>query len=293
MRKHIFIPDTQVTPDSPTDHLEWIGEYIVDQQPDVIVQIGDFADMESLSSYDKGKKAFEGRRYTADIAASKAAMERLMKPINSHNNKLRGWKEKLYKPEMHLTLGNHENRISRAVEHQAELEGVISVADLDYEKYWRVHPFLQAVEVDGIQYAHYFYNQQSGRPFGGESIITRINKLNFTFSMGHQQVFMWGDKPLNNGGLLSGLVWGNCYLHDELYRGPQANSERRGIMVKHEVRNGRYDPMVISLDFLCRKYEGKHVWEFMKKKYPKIYEQSTWMQLQEAEWKRHGKRKAA
>jgi len=56
MRKHIMIPDCQVTPDTPTDHLRWIGEYIVEQKPDAIINIGDFADMESLSFFDKGKR---------------------------------------------------------------------------------------------------------------------------------------------------------------------------------------------------------------------------------------------
>jgi len=55
MRKHIMIPDCQVTPDTPTDHLRWIGEYIVEQKPDAIINIGDFADMESLSFFDKEK----------------------------------------------------------------------------------------------------------------------------------------------------------------------------------------------------------------------------------------------
>ena len=74
------------------------------------------------------------------------------------------------------------------------------------------------------------------------------------------------------------MVWGNCYLHDEDYRGHQANAERRGIMVKHEVVDGTYDPMVVSLDYLCRKYEGVPLTEFMRENYPEIYAQSTWMQ---------------
>jgi len=53
-----MIPDCQVTPDTPTDHLRWIGEYIVEQKPDVVVNIGDFADMESLSSYDRVKRSW-------------------------------------------------------------------------------------------------------------------------------------------------------------------------------------------------------------------------------------------
>lgn len=278
MRVHAVIPDCQVTPDAPTDHLEWIGKYLLEQRPDVIVNIGDFADMESLSTYDKGKRQFEGRRYVRDIDAARKAMQRLMAPIQEYNNRQASHKHGGYKPEMHLTLGNHEHRIQRAIDDDARLDGTLGLMDLQYEDYgWSVHPFLKPVCLDGVHYCHYFANPMSGKPYGGQSIDTRLKNIGFSFTQGHQQVFMYGERPLNNGQIVQGCVWGNCYLHDEDYRGYQANGERRGIMIKHEVRDGRYDPMVVSLDFLCRKYEGVHVWEFMREKYPDIYQESTWM----------------
>jgi hypothetical protein len=284
VRKHIVIPDCQVTPDSPTDHLEWIGKYIVEQQPDVVVCIGDFADMSSLSTYDKGKRQFEGRRYMADIVAAENAMARLMRPLSDHNYKMRAWKMAQYRPELHLTLGNHEYRIQRAIDSQPELEGILSLDSLGYEHFgWTVHPFLKPVEIDGVSYCHYFANPQTGRPYSGSSMDTRLKNIGFSFTMGHQQIFMVGERPLNNGRRIRGLVWGSCYLHDEDYRGFQANGERRGIAVKHEVHDGMYDLMEVSLDFLCRKYEGVHVWEFMRESYPHIYQDSTWMRYQGAQ----------
>lgn len=280
MKTHLFIPDTQVTPDTPTDHLTWIGKYIIDQKPDVIIQIGDFADMESLSSYDKGKRSFEGRRYIRDIDAARKAMAELLQPMEDYNAMRTKNKKSQYRPEMHLTLGNHENRITRAVESQAELDGTLGLFDLGYEDFgWAVHDFNEPVIIDGIAYAHFFANPHSGRPYTGQ-METRLKNIGFSFSQGHQQVYQVGERPLNNGQRIQGLVWGSCYLHDEDYRGPQSNSERRGIMMKHEVRNGMYDEMPVSLDYLCRKYEGCHVWEFMKEKYPEIYKNSMWMRYQ-------------
>lgn len=46
-RRHLVIPDVQAKDGVPLDHLEWIGRYIADKRPDVIVCIGDFADMPS------------------------------------------------------------------------------------------------------------------------------------------------------------------------------------------------------------------------------------------------------
>jgi len=283
MKKHILIPDCQVTPSSPTDHLSWVGRYIVEQKPDVVVQIGDFADMESLSSY-SSKLEVEGRRYSQDINAANVAMDRLMAPLHEYNQKMRDQKMAQYKPELHLTLGNHEYRIQRAINDKPELEGFMSLSDLKYANHgWTVHSFLKPVELHGISYCHYFVNQQTGRPYSGSSMDTRLKNVGFTFSMGHQQVFMSGERPLNNGKRIRGLVWGSCYLHDECYRGFQSNGERRGIAVKHEVRDGMYDLMEVSLDFLCRKYEGVHVWEFMRDNYPEVYANSTWMKSQGAQ----------
>lgn len=54
--KHLIIPDTQVKPNSPTEHLRWAGMYAAEKKPDVIVHIGDHFDMPSLSTWDVGKK---------------------------------------------------------------------------------------------------------------------------------------------------------------------------------------------------------------------------------------------
>ena len=80
--KILVIPDCQVKPGIPTEHLEWAGKAIVDYRPDVVVNIGDFADMPSLSTHDKiGSKYFEGKRYKDDIAFAKIGMKKLLKPL--------------------------------------------------------------------------------------------------------------------------------------------------------------------------------------------------------------------
>jgi hypothetical protein len=119
--KHLIIPDTQVKPNTPIDHLNWAGQYAVKMRPDVIVMIGDHWDMESLSSYDKGKKSFEGRRYTKDIEAGIVGMEAFLKPIRDEQARLRRNKEKQWNPRLVFTLGNHENRITRAIENDPML----------------------------------------------------------------------------------------------------------------------------------------------------------------------------
>jgi hypothetical protein len=153
MAKHLIIPDVQAKDGVPLDHLRWVGQYVVDKKPDVLVCIGDFADMPSLSSYDVGKKSFEGRRYKQDIEASHHAMGTLLHPLHTFNKQAKKNKEKQYHPRMVLTLGNHEERINRAVDDDPKLDGTISIDDLGYKEYgWEVYPYLEPVVIDGVAY---------------------------------------------------------------------------------------------------------------------------------------------
>ena len=165
-RVHAVIPDCQVKPGQDYSFLRWVGNYLAEKKPDVIVQIGDFADMPSLSSYDVGKKSFEGRRYKDDVAASKEAMQALMDPIVTKVTTLELNHKKRWHPELHLTLGNHENRINKATENDPKLDGTLSVDDLSYSGFgFNVHEFLRPVILDGVAYAHYFVSGALARPF--------------------------------------------------------------------------------------------------------------------------------
>lgn len=264
-KRHLVILDTQIRPGVPLDHLRWIGKYALEKRPDRLIQIGDWADMHSLSSYDMGKKAAEGARYQDDIDAANFGLELLNEPIEQHNRRQRRWKEALYRPTKDETPGNHEDRISRHVESHPYLERKLGMHDLEWGRWgWTVHPYLKPVDLDGILYAHFFTNPLTGKPWGG-NIELRLQRIGRSFTMGHEQHKRQGEWYLTDGTRHRGLVSGNCYLHDEKYRGHQANNEWRGIIIKNEVRNGDYDLTEVSLNFLCRKYEGMELSEFMRR----------------------------
>jgi len=248
IEKHLIIPDCQVKEGVPLEYLTWIGKYIIKKKPDVIVCIGDFADMPSLSSYDKGKKSFEGRRYKSDIAAAKKGMDMLLRPLREYNEHQRQIKAKQYKPRMVLTLGNHEHRIMRAVENQAELEGVISYDDLPYQD-WEVHDYLKPVFIAGVCYAHFMANPNTGNPYAG-LVSTVLKTVGHSYVVGHTQKLDIATRTLVTGQKQWGIVAGACYLHDEGYKGYQGNHHWRGIIMLHRVIEGGFDPCFISLDYL-------------------------------------------
>lgn len=251
--KHLVIPDCQVKPGICLKYLENIGKYIVEKQPDVIVQIGDFADMPSLSSYDIGKKSFEGRTYKADIKAVHKGMETLLGPLWKYQEKQRKAKKKVYSPRMILTLGNHEDRIDRAIDNDRKLEELISIGDLNYEQYgWEVHDYLDVVVVDGIAYSHYFASGVMGRPVTSAQAL--INKKHMSCFAGHQQGRQIAYARKADGSEITSIIAGSCYEHNEDYLSTQSNQHWRGFYVLHEVKNGSFDEMAVSLNYVNQKY---------------------------------------
>ena len=254
--KHLVIPDTQVKPNSPTDHLRWAGLYAAEKKPDVIVHIGDHFDMPSLSSWDVGKKSFEGRRYKDDIEAGIHAMEVFLQPIRDEQQRLKVNKHKQWRPRMVYTLGNHENRIERAIESDPKLDGLIGYKDLQLEEMgFEVYDFLDVVVIDQIAYAHYFTSGILGRPVS--SARNMLSKKMMSCIMGHVQDrdIAYGRRA--DGTNILGLFSGIYYQHDEDYLTPQTNSSWRGIWMLNEVANGGCDELPVSMNYLRNKYQGK------------------------------------
>jgi hypothetical protein len=96
--KHFCIPDTQLRPGDDLSHIAWAGRYAAEKKPDVIVQLGDWFDMPSCSSYDEGKKSMEGRDIKDDIEAG----ERGLKIFDAELRKA----GKGYKPRKVFICGN-------------------------------------------------------------------------------------------------------------------------------------------------------------------------------------------
>lgn len=251
--RHIVIPDVQAKPGVDPSFLKWVGRCIVDQKPEKVICIGDFADMPSLSSYDVGKKSFEGRRYKLDIEATHIAMDTLLDPIKEFNAKAKKNKEKQYHPELYLTLGNHEDRITRATESDPKLDGTLGLEDLEYEdRGWAVVPYLQPIVLDGVAYSHYFTSGALGRPC--TSATMQLTKKHMSCVAGHQQGLQVHMAYRADGKRITSVIAGSCYQHDEPYMGAQGNRHWRGILELQEVNDGEFDLVPLSLNYLERTY---------------------------------------
>lgn len=291
-RKHGILPDTQAKPHVHLQHMKWAGDYFAEKKPDVIVHVGDHYDMPSLSHWDKGTMAAEGRAYEDDIAAGNLAMDLFMAPIRAEQKRqaqflrrnrwkamhgtdrryvealldtgmppakppaasLKPW---LWVPRLVFTIGNHEQRIERHVSHNPELRKTLGYHSFNLERHgWEVYGFLQPVIIDGISYQHYVPNPNTGRPWGGMA-EPRLSKIGFSFVSGHEQGKKSGERYLQNNTVQRALIVGSYYLHDEDYKGAMGNHHWRGICMLHEVARGNFDLMEVSMSYLRKRYFEK------------------------------------
>jgi hypothetical protein len=239
-KKTLVIADAQVRPGVPMQHLAAISKYIEAKRPDTIVCLGDFADLPSLSHYSLAIEK-EGQRYARDLASVHEGMAKLM-----------DWQKRCkgYRPRLVMTLGNHEERIPRTVKECPNLEGIIGMKDLRYEDHgWECHDFLKVVTVGGVEFSHYFTSGVMGRPVSSAAALLRSRQSSAV--MGHVQMV---DLAIHPKTQRMAIFAGLTNLHDEAYLGPQGNSTRRQVIMLHEVKEGRFDPMFVSLGFLRREY---------------------------------------
>ena len=248
-KRIIIIPDTQCKPNGSIDHIEAAARYIVEKQPDIVVILGDWWDMESLSVYNS-KRSAEGLRVKDDVEAGMVAMNAFMEIIKSGLKPL---------PRLVFTHGNHsmEVRLPRFIEENPHLEGMIEESTTPFLQRhgFEVYPFLEVVNIEGIRFSHYIQNPHSLR--GGAlagTIDTMLKNAGFSFVMGHQQTLKMGKHYLSDGTMRMGIVAGAFYAHEESYMSIQGNRHWRGILMLTEVKEGSGNICEVSLEYLLRKY---------------------------------------
>jgi hypothetical protein len=91
-----------------------------------------------------------------------------------------------------------------------------------------------------------------GRPCA--SAQAQLTKKHMSCIAGHQQGLQIATSYRADGTRLTSIIAGSCYEHDEDYLGPQGNNHWRGIVVLHDVHDGAFDLMPVSLNYLKSKY---------------------------------------
>ena len=250
MTSHLIIPDAHAHPDHNNKRFKWLGHLVADMKPDHVIMIGDWADMPSLCSYDKGTKGFEGRRYRKDLESAIDAQEKFFRPIRARKKKL---------PKFWMLEGNHEHRIERAVSSDAVLDGTIGLSDLQYEEFgWEVIPYDGAtpghLDLDGVTYAHYFVSGIMGRAIGGVNPAYQlVTKYGHSCTQGHTHTFAFYHRG-NAINECNGLVCGVYQDYRADFAGVANDMWWKGVVHKENVDKGLYDMRQISMNSMKKSY---------------------------------------
>lgn len=251
MTIHLVVPDQHAHSDFDNSRADLLACLILDLKPDVVVNIGDCADMPSLSSYDKGKRSFVGRSYRADIDAHLDFQDRMWAPVKATKKKL---------PYRIVLEGNHEHRIEKALDLSPELAGTIGFKDYDFDRYYdNVYRYdgssPAVVDVDGIAYAHYHCSGVLGRPVSGERPASALLTKRFkSCTMGHTHTFDYCVRTDADGRRVQGLVCGVYQDYRSAWAGGANDLWYPGVAIKRNVCDGQYDLQWVSLNSLKKEY---------------------------------------
>ena len=235
VKTHLVIGDSHSHSEEGNQRFESLGRMVKEIKPDVVVDIGDSADMASLLGWESGSKApaFEGFSYWKDVDVYRDAKERYHHCLGKTPPGMR-----------HVRLiGNHENRIDRVLELEPRFRGVIGIEDLGDEKIfkWEVAPFLEPALVDGVVYSHYFKSPGGHRPVGGimpaRAVLLKYPG-SFTRIFGHTHAFGFYEDadgfPGDHWKKITSINCG-CYFDQAMagmrWSGTDKNRWRSGILV--------------------------------------------------------------
>jgi len=265
---HLVIGDSHCKPGVSNRRFVWLGRFIRDlaltnPEADVkVIDLGDFEDMESLSSYDIGKKCYEGRRYQRDIAHALDARQKVNLAVDEYNSRAKDNHKRRISVQKFALGGNHsEGRIRKVVDGTPMLDGTIGPGDFCVGRFgWEYVPFLKPLELDGVTYQHYFVSGVMGRPIGGESPgLSLIKKTLTTCVSGHSHLLDIAHRTTPSGRAVWGIHAG-CFLdkdQHEDYAGPANKLWRHGVLVLDDVKDGDFKNYYwMSIEELENRYDS-------------------------------------
>ncbi|MCF0075475.1 metallophosphoesterase [Dyadobacter sp. CY261] len=158
-----YFTDTHVQPKLETDHLGWIAKHIKEINPDYIINGGDFADAESLCSHILPHTL--DARQKPSLKSDIACMEDAMLMISELSGRR----------DIHVTLGNHEERIWTMEKNNPDLAYLLQERfDGAYEKAgWTYTKFGVYHTLCGVDFTH-APMMMSGKPVGGKLSVNNV-----------------------------------------------------------------------------------------------------------------------
>lgn len=229
----LVIGDAHFEPNQSMARAHMLGKFIRDQltERDHVVCIGDWHGLTSLCSYNSALEN-EGARLENDIRAGNRALHIVMSYL-----------DEVSRPTLHITIGNHEQRLTRLAKERPEFHGLIGLHQLSWaDEGWEVSDFLEPLRIEGWRFQHYFQNGAgravSSKKYPARRVLEEV-EVSESCVFGHTHRLDIQFTRTAIGGSKWGINVGCYFEHIEEYAGPDANNRWwRGLVMIRDARDG-------------------------------------------------------
>lgn len=255
MTNMLIVPDSHCRRgEDNTTRFEALGNLIVARQPDIIVDLGDHWDMPSLSRFDDGYEAMEGRRHMDDILAGQEALDTMQAVIDQYN---KGRKKK-YNPRKEMLEGNHEYRQELFLKKFPKFRDTIGRSTFGLEERgWNVTYYKQKLFLEGFVFMHHFENKM-GKPLSSITNVgnTIYSQMSISGLSGHSHLYQTShNRGADGRRYFSGsLGWFGAEDQVEGYAEATMFNWVNGLTYISGVENGYGSPELILIEKLMKDY---------------------------------------
>lgn len=255
--KVLTVGDCHVTNDQDLSRFDLLGKLIVDQQPEVIVIMGDFLTFNCLSFWDRDKrKKMEGQRYILELNAGNEALDRMLFPKNTYNNQLKKKKKRLYEPRIIYLEGNHEDRLERYLDTDPTFDGMVGVRKdlrLD-ERGIEFIPYREYINIKGVDFTHIPFGK--AKEIGGLDITRKAQAVTVRSCVfAHTHELHVGNCHKRGQDHLQQVINVGCFFEvpEDYVKGRMTNYWK-GLVLLHIYKDERFDIETFSIGRMRRMY---------------------------------------
>ena len=191
LRRVVYFTDAHNQPKLNHDRFHWLSEYINEQEPDHVVDGGDFDDFESLCAHVRDDTA-KGRlkdTIKRDLDYSFKARQIIDDNINVNIPR-------------YVTLGNHEQRLWDYENSNPAMQGMatnIYLLDIMQNFRWDVTKYRDYLTLEGVSFTHAPMNIMN-KPVGGARVaVNTAVKSTRDVCFGHTHVLGYHNEPKHDG----------------------------------------------------------------------------------------------
>jgi len=175
--KVLAIGDAHDDPHIPKDRFRWFGKHAKEMGANYVVQIGDWATLDSLNSHipNDTLAAKQKSPFVDDLVSLNRSFDEFNKGLGGHSCK------------RHTTLGNHERRAWLFEDANPESAGLLTGPLLSaFESHgWSTSPYGEFFYLGGVGFVHVPLNTL-GKAYGGKNVLNTIaNDAVHDIAFGH------------------------------------------------------------------------------------------------------------